>query len=340
MAIIDFPPFFLPEEKYPTVDPVFSTLLLDAAGEKAAFVLQCPKTGNIHKLHFGVSFLVTSTSTDVRLETVDATTGDPSGTLEGTNTNGTLAVVTDGWHVITLTADAAVTKGDLVALVIAPSGTPSYRVNLSNAGGTTGIPYTDHFAAAWTKGGIPPCCALEYDDGSFAYMPGTIPATALNVHAISNATDPDEIALKFTLPHSCRVAGAWIMAERDGDVDLVLYDSDGSSVLESVSLDTNISGFNTGRLHLALFDTPVTLLANTAYFLSAKPSSATALDVYSFDVDTAAVLDQMAGGQAFHYREAVNGTWDAALTTRRPFMGLIIDGIDVPAPEATYLMGV
>lgn len=316
-------------------DPAFTSFLLDASGEKYAVVMQAPKTGSIRKVHFRTATVTTPTDTDVRLETVSTANGDPTGTLFGTTTNVTVAsgsITSDTWVTTgALTADASVTRGDIFAVVIAPSGSPNYNIAgaITSAGANQHIPYTDHFTSAWAKGNTPPVIAVEYSDGSFAYTPWCLPASAINKHTINTGTTPDEIALKFTLPAPVRVSGLWLSADHDGDMDAILYSSDGSTVLASVSLDKDIrrsaSFFGSFRL---MFATQVSLSASTVYYLALKPTSVTSINIYSFDVASAGVLDAVGGGQDMHYAAQTDAGGFSATTTRRPFWGLVIDGID------------
>jgi len=62
--------------------------IIDAAGEKVAFIFEAPKTGTIDRLLFRTLGVTSGATVDVRLETIDASNGHPSGTLWGTDTNG------------------------------------------------------------------------------------------------------------------------------------------------------------------------------------------------------------------------------------------------------------
>lgn len=327
---------------YPPFPPAITTaaiamganMLLDASGEKGAFVFQAPKTGSIRKIGVRFNTVTTPTDTDFRLETVDGTTGFPSGALFGTNTNVTVASasITSNTFVLSgaLTADASVTKGQYIALVIAPSGSPNFNVALFSQPSTyqLGITYSAAFlSAAWSKSGTWNPFAVEYSDGSYAYIVGAIPASAVVDQAIASNTTPDEIALKFTLAAPARVAGMWAMIDPDADWDYVLYDSDGTTVLATASVDATNLVAVTDRYQPFLFATPVELTAGVARYATVKPTSTTGIGLALFDVPSAAAMDQMPGGQNFHYAARTDaGAW-AATTTRRPLIGLLIDQI-------------
>lgn len=315
--------------------PVYASYTLDATGEKAAFVLAAPKTGSIRKLSFRTNTVTTPTDTDLRLESVSATTGNPSGTLFGTNTNVTVAsasITANSWITGTLTADASVTKGELVAIVIAPSGSPNYTVAIASVINLAErLPYPALYTTSWAKNSASAgcVCAFEYSDGSYAFTPWVFPYSAFTTHSsISTSSTPDEIALKFKMAAPVRVCGAWLLADLDGNADIVLYDSDGSTALQTVSLDKDQRAVTSAGMLYITFPASQSLSANTYYRLAYKPSTVTGGAVYSGDVASAAIFDQMEGGQNFHYSQRTDaGAWSDT-TTRRPFMGLILDGID------------
>jgi hypothetical protein len=235
------------------------------------------------------------------------------------------------WLTATLTADAAVVKGDFFAVVFAPGNTPNFQL-INGAGvGDMRFPYSLSNTGAWAKNAATlPGLAVEYSDASFAYMPGTFPASAITVHTVDSGTDPDEIALKFTPAAPIRVSGVWLFSDfitADSDFDIVIYE--GTSALETLRVQGLYSASATdGGPHLFMLDTALELDAGTAYYAAIKPATTNDFVLYSFDVASAPILDQMSGGQAFHYAQRVDaGAWSAT-TTRRPVMGLIIDGID------------
>ncbi len=308
----------------------FSSLLIDAASEKVAAICQAPKTGTITKIGFVTRTVTTGDTVDVRLETVSLTTGDPSGTLFDTNTNASQVIdATDDntWFLTTLTAGAAVIKGDLIAPVIV-NGAGSGNMNIGVWRSTfIAIPYADHFTAAWAKQARSPVFAFEYSDGSYDISPGVYPMSASSGRSFSSSSTPDERGLKFKLPFPVRITGAWVAIDTDENADIVLYNSS-DSVLETVSLDKDVRQTNNLTPHRILFSGTQELAIDTVYRLVVKPTTTTNVEIRDFDVDTAAIMDSVDGGQDFHYTERTDaGAWTDT-TTRRPFMGIVCDAFD------------
>lgn len=309
----------------------FNVMLLNGSSEKAAGVFRAPKTGTISKVGFLTGTVTTGVTVDVRLETVDLANGDPSGTLLGTNSNGSQVIADSDdntWFTTTLTTGVAVTKGDLLAVVIANAGSGDLNIRHKRIDRPSKFPYTDHFTASWTKNNNSSVFSLEYSDGSYAYSPGVWPASTQINPGYGSGSDPDEKALIFQLPFPFRVTGVWVSIDLEGaPADIILYDSDGTTELRNTSLDPDVVFSNQARIILLSFAGTDSLSANTNYRLSSKPTSATQIKLGEFDVDAVAIMDAFEGGQNFHHSERTNaGAW-TEITTRRPLMGLLIDAV-------------
>ncbi len=228
----------------PTIQ--FSSYLLDAAGELFAMVFRVPKTGNIHKIGFRVGAVTASQSLDVGLYTVDTTSGDPTASAYGGMAVGTQAgPAANTAYTVQLGTDAAATIGDVVAVKIGFTLTVG-NLNINTIGTTVantpqwgGTPYNDHFAsAAWSKKNDIPCFWLQYDDGTYAYIPGAQPISAINNVTFNSGSASDEYALKFTLPFPAKMRGFGVMTQEGagsaGNFDVILYDSDASTTAASV----------------------------------------------------------------------------------------------------------
>ena len=73
----------------------------------------------------------------------------------------------------------------------------------------------------------------------------------------------------------------------------------------------------------------MTLAAGTVYRLVVKPTSATSLSVYRINAQSAAMMDQMSGGQTMYETSRTDaGSWTNTTTQRILGLDLFFDGFD------------
>ena len=167
---------------------------------------------------------------------------------------------------------------------------------------------------------------VRYNDGSYAWTPWLFPASTFGNTAFNSASTPDERGLYFSSPVPVRASGIWVYVDADADFDLKLYDSDGSTVLKTIAVDTDLRALVAARIQYHYFPASQELLANTNYRLTALPG-ASSIGLAEFTVNAAAIMDAFSGGQACHLTTRADaGAWTQT-TTQRPIMGLIIDGL-------------
>lgn len=296
-------------------DSGYSSATIDALGEYYAVVMRAPKTGTIDRVHFR-SGSVTSNGDGlrIRIETVDLTTGLPSGTLVSGSSEVTHTTTTaNAWNRGPTGMAAAVTRGDLIAIKFASpgSGTTFNGVIQRRHGGSlfpitnsSGLTYpygVDALPTATKASGMVgwALIALEYNDDTTPNIEGCTPVSSGTSTTFSSGSTPDERAARFSLPIPMRVTHLMAAVDSDGDFDLVLYDAS-SSVLASVSVDADADSSTSVHAHCHQLATPVELDANTVYRLAVKPTSATSITTMHSTLDTST------GGTRI--REAYTGT--------------------------------
>jgi hypothetical protein len=299
----------------PSLSNNFSTLQIDASGEKVGFVVRTTKAGDISKVHFRTSTVANSQTLLISLQAVDLTTGDPNGTADQSGTQA--SPTSNTWHSVTLGASRTVAAGDRLAVVIEFNATVGDVLIASASTLQHEQSYADLFTSSWAKQGRSPMVLLEYSDGSFSPLVGV--TGGLPTQTIYDSTStPDEIALKFKLPYTAKCDGGMFRGLLGGDVDIVLYDSNGSTVLGTDSLDKDVVQATTGTF-VGVW-AAATLAANTFYYLSVKPTTSTSARLFSFSVSTAAHLAQSYGGQNFHWAQQTDAGGWTPTTTARPLI--------------------
>jgi hypothetical protein len=140
-------------------------------------------------------------------------------------------------------------------------------------------------------------------------------------------------------------AGVWCYLDWDTDTtSLKLYDTDGSTVLGTVSLLTAARASTANRILYAPFAAPVNLAANTsaAYRIVAETNntSSTAAGVIVATAIVANHMDMLSLGTAC-YHTSYNGTSWTDTDTKRAYIGLLVSKIDdgLGGGRANYLLG-
>lgn len=328
--------------------PSVATSLINASGEKVALICRPPKAGNIRKVLFSVRVVTTGGTLDVRIETVDLTTGFPTGTLFGTNTNGAQVVGgTDDNKIFatTLTADATVTRSSLIALVIV-AGSPGDMEIASTNWNNHVFPYgAQNLGAGYSIfGANVTLAALEYDDGSIVPIAGVVTpvmgaaGTGYTQSAFGTGSTPDVVGARFQVPFTVRAVGAWAWMAfgGTGNVRLVstAYNQGAATgILASAAFDPDVRRGSTGVMQL-YFDALVTLSPGVWYRLVVEPDTATVVAMYDAEVGTLNQLNAHPGGEQFHLTSAKDPTGDGSWTNynsgtfRYPLLGLLIDAVD------------
>lgn len=314
--------------------PTFQVgLTLNDSDDKVAYVFRVPKSGNIRYVGFRTGTVTTGDTLKVGIQTTDATTGSPTGSAYGGMVAGTQVLVnTDDnlWFTVQLGTDATATAGDFVAAVIEfnsfVAGNLQIISHLSQTGGMV-FPYYDLYEASWNPGnsGLP-VFYIKYSDGTVSYIANAMPFSGIAAQTFNNA-GTNEYALRFRLPVPVRMAGVYLAATWAGDTKIILYDSDGTSILNSITWDKDyIQSVNPNHFFMR-YASPVTLVKNTFYRLGLQPQSASLTTIILATVPEAVALDQMEGGQDFHLSTKNAGTW-TDVTTQRPMFSILLDQFD------------
>lgn len=310
--------------------------LIDASGEKMAAVFRAPKTGTLAKVRFRTLTVTTGDTLKVSFQDVDMATGNPDETADQYRTVSVASSDDNVWittgYITTDGTDGggkrSVTRGDLLAIVIEYDSYVAGNMTIAN----TAIP-VDYGNGAysllktggtWSKStSVVGCFELEYDDGTLAYCDTLVPGYNASGTFASNTT-PDEIALYFRFPVPVTVGGAFILVDLDGAMDAVLYDSDGTTALATVSFDSDVRSGTSVSGNMVVFPTEINLTANTWYRMAMKPTTTAAVGWRRSEMRAAASLDMSDLGQNAYWSQRTDaGAWSET-TNYRPRISMLV----------------
>lgn len=326
--------------------PAGAGVTLDAVNDAVATVFIVPKTGTIASVSFynaAVNGVSGSVTMEVRVETINSS-GFPSGTLLGTNSNGTVSVAFNGdnaWQTVALTNSVSVSAGQQIAIVVkvsafvgAASSIQITRFQDSTLPNVYGV--EDLTGAGYAVASNKYCYQAfpVYSGGVYYPCPGFYPGyTNGTVRTFNSGSSPNKRGMKFQVPTPMRLSGFWIWLDLDADCVVKLYAADGTTVLAQKTINSQIDTVTTPEVYSYFFDASEVapgyydLAASTNYYLSVEPSSGSDITIYDLTYPSNAYLGLFDGGINWYSSTNTGGTWTDA-DTIRPWIGLIFNGFD------------
>ena len=316
-----------------------TTLVVDAALEAAAFMVKIQRPGNLYRVGFKTAAVTNAQTIRVSFQGLTGA-GVPNDTVNqfrdvavsDTDDNvwkETGIISSDGTDGGTL---RAVNRGDYVAVVFDnPSWAAGQVFRLTGMTGVTNAGYSAlKTSGSWSKQVPGAQMALYYDDDKVYYLESVIPATNISSVSYSTASAPSRRGMKFRLPFPARIlgclaVGAFVSA--NVTAQLVLYDAAATVLQQSAVQDSDHTRSTAATLTTYYFPAEQDLAANTDYYVMLEALNNTAISLNFYDVQTAALLDQLAGGQNFS-GATLTGTTFTDIPTRRPLIYLMISALD------------
>lgn len=339
------------------VNPSFTLHTFDASTDAIEWIFQMPEAATITQIGVRVGAAVgTPTDQIYEVELQGVTSGmRADGTVKGATNNaqGDLPVATSltagdvEW--VTLGETYAAARGEHLAVVL------KYRTG-GTLSGTNGMTFTYRLASAgdtsypivWTvNGGVGSVSTAGWACFGVASSSKTYGLALVDTLTSETFLTTKEVGMVFTVPSgwgsTFKVVGArYLLSGAPGTGathTLKLYDSDLSTVLQSVVLDIGDVVNSVGsRWVYGYFDeaTLSTLSHGTKYYCTVLTSASNG-SMRTFDYDRAQDLDQLPGGQAFYVVTGTSASWSEA-ATRRPMFDLILDDITEPSASSGLMV--
>jgi hypothetical protein len=307
-------------------------LLLDADGEKWAFVFRAPKAGDLSKVRFRTKTVTTGDTLKISFQDVDATDGDPDEVVDQSVTQ----VIGDGdddtGFYVTMGSNRTVAKDELCSLVVEFNSYVAGNLNLLGRYALNPVSrvaeyYLTQKDGTWTKDKIKqPAFSIEYSDGSYAWLPWSSPSGDITTTTFNSGSTPDEIGNKITLPFPATCIGLWAYVDGDNAFDLVLYD-DSDTARMTISMDSDVRAATACQRYERYASSTWDIPKDTAYRVMIKPGASN-ITAYDQDLVAAAAQDQMIGGQNVLKSSRTDaGGWTDDTSNRIP-CGLILGAFD------------
>jgi len=286
-----------------------------SGGSQYEMVFRIRRSGTVSKIGYLLGNVATGDIT-VRIEGIDLTDGQADGVLVATGAEATQSLVSPAddnvWKTTTLDTPVALTQGQLVAVVITHVSGASHQIaSLDEILRQSGYPYIVTVGSLLSRA---PLIAIEYSDGLYNEIPGCFPWSDVTSPSWDMNDTPDERAMKIKPTKSVKIIGFWVDFKHviPGDVDFVLYDTNGTTVLETVTHDaqSEVTPGATLGTRVFMFTKEHTLTKGLVYRLSVKPLSANNCRIGVRDVDSVAVAAAAPGGADFGLSTRVDaGAW-------------------------------
>lgn len=332
---------------------------LNGTTDQLEVIFQAPEAITITRLGYRVESVTGSIPANaykISLQGV-GTTGNPDGTIKGGGTPASATITPSGsnsWVWVNLDNSYTCTRGEFLAWVIA------YNTGTINGSNFATITYimvpTQYFPYAITNNAGSRSRATNmpvFGYGSVSKAYGH-PSENTTTEVFDSTTNPDELAVKFTLPaawgDTYQVVGvrAALGLTASGSVKMILYtgtdataaNSTGATtettVAQEVTIDQDYAPATTSAIHEWYFDeaTLTTLYYGGVYRIGFQPQGAQSVALNWLDVDAAGDWDAHPGGQNFSASTRVNaGNWtDSAV--RRFLVEIILADITEPSVVA------
>lgn len=337
---------------------------LDAAGEALHFSGQVflaagagSKTlssagGKIHYRSSTTTFSSASTTFRVGVQDVSSVDGPPGrgdGTYDvygefvgGTDSIASIATVSVPME----SGSKTISHGDKISIVFemtARGGSDSVTIYRTlNAENLCQFPVTTtYLSAAWARASGSAVCCIEFDDGTFGWLFGSVifstAAQTQTFNSTSGTADEYGLAIYSPVPIAVDGAYAFIQPGTTGaDFEMCLYsDAFGASptLIEAVSADVTMLGSTGGLLmHYAMFSQQRVLKQNVNYAITVRPTTSANVSLNYWDVASAGMMDShQLGRNCYAIRRIDNAgafaEWNGGTAkTRRLVMGMVAAG--------------
>ncbi len=299
---------------------------LDAATEYQAWAIYAHEDMAISHIGLKLNAVSGSPTADIRIETIDPTTGLPTGTLWATNTNIITGTLTTTFTMHALTATANVSKGQWVCVKVLYNSGTSLQFSFINAISEALYHYVIANTGTPTKSqGNMPAIAIGSSATSLYYVGSNFWPVTANFSANINNSNGARHGLRFQVPFKCEIIGM-VAPNKVNDFDFTIYDDAGSAITGATgSFDASLSG---GKAQV-IFPTPFVPALNTWYRAALVPTTGSNVGILGGAVSSVDMLSGMPGGGLARRTDyTTSGGWSETNAAALPCIDLLMRRLD------------
>lgn len=242
------------------------------------------KAGNLSKIHFDVRTLASAGDIEVSVETLNATTGEPTGTLISTGASVTVGLTAAQNEIATLGTAAVIPNKNTPFAVVFRNPATGFASWTETSLGTGGA-YTlnwEYNGSTWSLGARAGKCTLEFDDGDKVHPTTGYTNYSGGTQPFNSTDSPNEYAGLWNLPFGCKIAGFAMRtfggSSYSGTGELGFLDS--SDTLIGSTTTATFSTFKNGSYLPLYFDSEIELSAGEDYRSYCKATSTSDIRQY------------------------------------------------------------
>lgn len=341
----NFWPLRLVTENSATISLGRSNPTFDSATDRLAYVGVSPISDTISKVYFRTSTVTTGNTMLIQIESV--LNGRPNGIIAA-GASGTVVIAdTDDnvWKTVTIGTPPSITAGQEFAIVMTnSSGTPSMLLGgtVGDSGYSSYSPTSmqDTGAGTWTLlTGL--AWIVEMGTAGVISLPNLTPIENNGtITAFNNTSAPNEYALKFVMPFTCRcigVSACLFNVAAAGNFTLSLWPASSSvdgDALGQKAMDGDLFFTTTADGYVIVFFTGVTLTAGTTYYIGLRADTANNIG-HGHVVTPSGITNSMKGFPIVGTVHQATRTWTAGTAgawtnaaNNLPFMSILYDQLD------------
>ena len=329
-----------------------STFDLNASAASVAYVMQMPSTQTIDRVWFRVASNTTTSSILVKVELAPiSATGLPTTPALVSQSDVSIASGAGNYEVTFSSGPVTITQGTLFAFVIqhipgptSPTPTALRFANFSDDNHGNGLPYA--LEGPVHQGAIAPAFGIGIS-GSAVPMRHMWPITAATLETFNSLSSRNTRGNKITIAGRVRCCGLRFWADLDNPAQVVLFGSDGTTVLSQVALSQDIPPDNAAWVQDYLFSSSITLEPGTYYAaMIATGGSNIGLTSITFPSESWRAGSPFGGADVVYVDAAATpsggGGWSFTSAfsedeAKQAMISLLIDGIDDGRSETAYV---